>query len=77
MDFDLLVFRGPFGSFVDYRSYSGRVPPEISAIEIDGEEYSLSLYEYHGDKYLVAHQEKMESEPLELAINDFRPSPLN
>ncbi|WP_447283409.1 hypothetical protein [Escherichia coli] len=77
MVYDILVFRGHFGSFVDYRSYSGRVSPEVSAIEIDGEKYSLSLYQYQGDKYLVAHQEKMESESLELAINEFGPSPLN
>lgn len=74
---DILVFRGNFGDFVDYRSYSGRIPPEISSISLEGEDYSLSLYEYMGSKYLIAHQDKMESDALEEAILEFKPTSIN
>lgn len=77
MEHEILVFRGEFDTYVTCQPYSGRIPPEVNSVIFDGEKYVLTAYEYQGNKYLIAHQEKIKTDSLEDAIRGYNPKPLN
>ncbi|EMS9660217.1 hypothetical protein ACH677_11150 [Klebsiella aerogenes] len=77
MERQILVFRGEFDSYVTCQPYVGRIPPELRSIVLENEKYSLTVYPYEGENYLVAHQSEIKQESLEEAIKLYKPKPLN
>ena len=73
---DILIFKGPTGTFLAIQKYEGRLPPEITSVLIDDEPYKLRILKINEHEYLVAHNEILEEQPLIDAIQQFNISPI-
>lgn len=73
---DILIFKGPTGTFFTIQKYEGKLPPEITSILIDNETYQLTVFKTNEHEYLVAHNEILEEQPLVDAIQQFNISPI-
>lgn len=73
---EILVFKGICGSYVFKRDYDGRLPPHLEVIEIENEQYQLTIFPVGEKKYLVAHNDSLLSDVATHAIEHHNLKPL-
>ena len=73
--YDILVFKHRDYSYVTMQSYEGRVPPSLTHANFEGEKsiFNLTIHEYKGGNYLLAHEYPLPKDIADAAIEHYRP----